>query len=188
MALNWGMRIALQGTVASLHLHPEKQGEALQSVQQIEVIEAKGIVGQPRRYFGRVSSRTGLPSKRQVSLIEQEQIAEHAAVLGLKVIPPGAVRANIETSGINLVGAVGSQIQIGDAVLFICEPRDPCEKMDALCQGLRELMMNNRQGVMAQVVRSGKIRVGDSIVVRQPGSETISEMFDNSISTPSSVR
>jgi len=60
--------------------------------------------------------------------------------------------------------------------------------MDALCQGLRELMMNNRQGVMAQVVRSGKIRVGDSIVVRQPGSETISEMFDNSISTPSSVR
>jgi MOSC domain-containing protein YiiM len=38
--------------------------------------------------------------------------------------------------------------------------------MDAICQGLRELMMNNRQGVLAQVIRSGKIQVGDRIRVR----------------------
>jgi MOSC domain-containing protein YiiM len=35
--------------------------------------------------------------------------------------------------------------------------------MDALCQGLRELMEDSRQGVLAQVVRSGTVRIGDAI-------------------------
>jgi len=36
--------------------------------------------------------------------------------------------------------------------------------MDRICQGLRELMGNGRQGVMAQVIRSGTVRIGDAIV------------------------
>ena len=46
-------------------------------------------------------------------------------------------------------------------------PRDPCEKMDAICRGLRDLMMENRQGVLAQVIRSGRIKIGDSIRLAQ---------------------
>jgi MOSC domain-containing protein YiiM len=76
------------------------------------------------------------------------------------------VRSNIETSGIDLISLIGREIEIGDALLLVYAPRDPCAKMDAICQGLRGLMMNNRQGVLAQVVRSGKIRVGDQIKVR----------------------
>jgi len=153
------------GRVVSLHLHPPEPGLPLQSVQEVEVVEAKGILGNPR-YFGRVSRSTGGPSRRQVSLIEREQIAEHAAVLGLEVIPPGAVRSNIETTGLCLVDLLGREIEIGEAVLLLYAPRDPCEKMDAVCQGLRQLMTDNRQGVLAEVVRSGKIRVNDSIRVR----------------------
>jgi MOSC domain-containing protein YiiM len=151
------------GRVASLHLHPREGGQPLSSVQSVEVVEAKGILDNPR-YFGRVSKSSGQPSRRQVSLIEREQIAEHAATLGLQSIAPGAVRSNIETSGIDLVGLVGQEIQIGTAVLLLYAPRDPCEKMDAICQGLREQMMNNRQGVLAEVLRSGRIQVGDAIV------------------------
>ena len=119
------------------------------------------------RYFGRLSRDTGQPSRRQVSLIEREQIAEHAAALALPGISPGAVRSNIETRGVNLIGLIGRQVQIGDAVLFLHSPRDPCAKMDAICQGLRARMMNQRQGVLAEVVRSGKVRVGDGIVIRE---------------------
>jgi MOSC domain-containing protein YiiM len=126
------------------------------------VIEAKGISGEPR-YFDRKSRQDGQPSKRQVTVIEREQIAQHAAALGLASIPPGAVRSNIETSGINLISLIGKEIQIGDAVLLLYAPRDPCEQMDAICQGLRELMLENKQGVLAQVLRSGKIRTGDTI-------------------------
>jgi MOSC domain-containing protein YiiM len=98
-----------------------------------------------------------------VTLIEREQIAEHAAALGLQSIPAGAVRSNIETAGINLIALLGRQVEIGEAVLLPYAPRDPCAKMDAICQGLRQRMMDQRQGVVAEVVRSGKIRVGDSI-------------------------
>ena len=147
----------LSGRVASLHLHPDEGGMPLRSIDAIEVVADKGILGNPR-YFGR-------PSRRQVSLIEREQISEHAVTLGLQTIAPGAVRANIETTGINLVALIGQQVQIGEAVLLFYAPRTPCYKMDAICQGLKDLMENSKQGVMAQVVQSGKIAVGDGIQV-----------------------
>jgi len=100
--------------------------------------------------------------------MEREQIAEHATALGLETIPPGAVRCNIETLDLRLVELAGHEVEIGEAVLLLYAPRDPCEKMDTICQGLRELMLNNRQGVLAQVMCSGKIRVGDAIVARIP--------------------
>ena len=149
------------GHVASLHLHPARGGEPMQAVEAIEVREEQGICDEPR-YFGRRSTGGG-PSKRQVSLIEREQIAEHAAALGLPGIAPGAVRSNIETTGGRLVPFIGRQLQVGDAVLLLSVARDPCEQMDAICRGLRALMDHQRQGVLARVVRSGRIRVGDPI-------------------------
>jgi MOSC domain-containing protein YiiM len=146
-------------------LHPAGSGAPLQSVAAIEVVEGKGIMNEPR-YFGRLSRRTGEPSRRQVSLIEREQIAEHAVTLGLQTIEPGAVRANIETTGLNLIAIIGREVEIGDAVLFLYEARDPCSQMDAICQGLRELMMDQKQGVLAEVRRGGTIRAGDPIRVR----------------------
>ena len=158
---------AVAARVVSLHLHPSRSGEAFQGVEAIEVVAEKGILGNGR-YFGRISSSSGKPSRRQVSLIEREQIAGHAAALGLEGIRPGAVRANVETEGINLVALVGRKIQIGSAVLYLYEAREPCPKMDLVCQGLRARMMNSRQGVMAEIVQSGSIRRGDAIAVLEP--------------------
>src|ERR1035441_821642 len=104
------------GHVASLHLHPVVSGAPLQSVESIEVVEGKGIAGDAR-YFGKLSRDTGQPTRRQVPLIEREQIAEHATALGLPVIVPGAVRSNIETSGTNLIPLLGKEVEIGEARL-----------------------------------------------------------------------
>ena len=149
------------GRIASLHLHPREGGEPFQNVASVEVETGKGIVGNPR-YFSRRSPSGGL-SKRQVSLIEREQISEHASALGLETISPGLVRSNIETTGVNLSSLIGQKIQVGEAVLFLYEARKPCSKMEAICAGLRKLMEENRQGVLAQVVQSGRIYVGDTI-------------------------
>jgi len=151
------------GRVVSLHLHPVEPTTSLQSVDEINVVAGKGIQGEPR-YFGKISRSTGKPSRRQVSLIEREQIAEHAAALGLASIAPGAVRANIETEGIDLVQLIGKKVKIGEAILFFYEGRTPCGQMDAICTGLRALMENNRQGVMAEIVQSGMIRRQDLII------------------------
>jgi MOSC domain-containing protein YiiM len=150
------------GIVASLHIHATKPGQPMGNATSFNLVAEKGITEDPR-YFGRISRGSGRPSRRQVSLIEREQMAEHAAVLGLTGFPPGAVRSNIETTGIDLQSLVGAEVEIGGAVLRFYEPRTPCAKMDALCQGLRKLMENNRQGVMAEVIRSGKVRVGDPV-------------------------
>jgi hypothetical protein len=93
-------------------------------------VQAKGILNEPR-YFARISRTTGQPSRRQISLIGQEQIAEHAAALGMASIPTGAVRAKIETAGIDLLACVGQVLQIADAALLVFEPRMPCEIMNA---------------------------------------------------------
>jgi MOSC domain-containing protein YiiM len=129
------------------------------------LVEGKGIIGD-NRYFGRLSRTTGQLSQRQVSLMEREQIAEHAAALGMAAIAPGAVRANIETTGLNLVSLIGKELAIGEAVLFLFVQRDPCARMDAICQGLRERMMHGKQGVLAEVRQAGRIRLGDAIHVR----------------------
>jgi MOSC domain-containing protein YiiM len=153
----------VQARVVSLHIHPEKSGAEMLSVQEFNLEAENGIV-QDKRYFGRRSS-SGAPVKRQITLIEREQISEHAAALGCDDFPHGAVRSNIETEGIDLVPLAGKQIQIGTAILVIGSPRDPCEKMDRLAPGLRELMDHGKQGVLAQVLVSGKVRLGDSITV-----------------------
>src|SRR2546429_4611594 len=150
-----------KGRVASLHLHSSEPEAPMLVVGQITLVEGKGIV-EDVRYFDR-KNREGEPRKRQVTLIERKQIGEHAAVLGVLGIAPGKVRSNIETDGISLIECLGKQLQIGEAVLLIYEPRTPCAQMDAVAPGLRELMKNSRQGVLAQVIRSGTVRLGDSI-------------------------
>ena len=153
--------VAGSGTVASLHLHPEVSGEPLRSVAEVCAEAGQGIAGDAR-VFGR-TDRTGKISRRQVSLIAREEIERHAAALGLPGILPGAVRSNIETSGIELAAFLGCEMEVGEAVLLFYEARTPCHKMEIIAPGLQALMSQGRQGVLAQVVRSGKIRVGDKI-------------------------
>jgi MOSC domain-containing protein YiiM len=151
--------------VVSLHLHTAEAGAPLRGVEAVQAVQAKGLLGD-ERYFGRLSRETGQPSRRQVSLIERERLAEHAAALGLDGLAPGAVRSNLETQEIDLVPLIGRELEIGGAVLLITAAREPCPKMDAVCQGLRERMLGQRQGVLAEVVRSGTIRAGDAIKLR----------------------
>ncbi len=149
------------GTVASLHLHPENAGEPLRTVAEVCAEAGLGIVGDAR-VFGR-TNRSGEISRRQVSLIAREEIQRHATALGLPGIAPGAVRSNIETTGIDLAAFLGCEMEVGDAVLLFYQARTPCHKMDRVAAGLQARMSQGRQGVLAQVVRSGKIRVGDKI-------------------------
>jgi MOSC domain-containing protein YiiM len=148
-------------TVASLHLHPPEAGQPLLPAGEFNLVTDKGIQ-ENKRYFGR-KNRAGQPSKRQVTLIEREILQAHTAALGIADLDPGQARSNIETIGIDLISLIGQHVQVGEAILRFIEPRTPCHKMDALAPGLRALMENGRQGVIATVIKSGRVRPGDSI-------------------------
>ncbi len=77
-------------------------------VSSFNLVAGQGIA-EDLRYFARIS-RSGRPARRQVTLIEREQIAEHAVVLGLESIAPGAVRSNVETLGIDLERLLGEEL------------------------------------------------------------------------------
>ncbi len=143
-------------------MHPPVAGEPMLPADSIAVEIDAGIIGNTR-YWKRQSRSTNQPTLRQITLIEREQIAEHASALGLPGIAAGRVRSNIETEGINLVPLVGRDVRVGGAVLHIAAPRDPCHKMDEIAPGLRERMTNDKQGVLAVIVQSGTIKNGDAI-------------------------
>lgn len=138
--------------------------------EEFNLVTDKGI-REDKRYFGR-RNREGMPSKRQVTIIEREVLREHAGVLGIADLEPGEARSNIEVSGIDLVSLMGRDVQVGEAIVRFVEPRTPCYKMDALAQGLRALMENGRQGVIAIVVKDGRVRPGDSIAPVQEAGTT----------------
>jgi MOSC domain-containing protein YiiM len=151
-----------EGVVASMHVHPPVPGSPLLSLEMLELVEGKGI-RQDTRYFNRKSRSSGQPSKRQVTIIAREQIQEHSAELGIPPLDAGVVRSNIEITGVHLERWLGCEVEMGQARVLIHELRTPCPKMDAIHPGLQQNMKNGRQGVLAQVVKSGVVRVGDPI-------------------------
>lgn len=149
------------GRVASIHLHASASRAPLQSTDATEAVAGQGL-RDDLRYFNR-RRRNGEPSRRQVTLIERETIQSHVAALSLDALPPGIARSNIETEGIHLASLIGRQVRVGDALLEFIEHREPCQQMDAIAPGLRARMTPPCQGVIAIVVQSGLIRVGDPI-------------------------
>ena len=147
------------GVVASVHLHPIISGDPFLPANELALVAEKGIKGNGE---GRMYDNG---SRRQVSLIGREQLSKHAKALACPIFSPGDARSNIETEGINLIEWIGCNARIGEAELYLYAPRTPCQKMDAIVNGLREQMADGNQGVMAEVTRSGTILVGDIITL-----------------------
>lgn len=78
-------------------------------------------------------------------------------------LPPGTIRENITTEGINVNGLEpGDRLRIGEAVLQIAMPCTPCSLMDKIRPGLRK-EIRGRRGMLCRVLRGGMIRTGDVI-------------------------
>jgi hypothetical protein len=168
------------GIVASLHMHPTESGKPMISTEKMMLIKGKGIIGNVR-YFDIKNKITGKQNYNHLSLIEREQIVEHAIEISyvsnrsflekiffnsenFNEIMPGLIRSNIETTGINLMNLLDCKVMIGDtAVVRFYNPRIPCRQMDLIYPGLQKIMRNDKQGVLAEVVISGEIKVGDII-------------------------
>ncbi len=95
-------------------------------------------------------------TKRQVLFAS----SEHLDAVGVE---PGAIRENFTVTGADVQRwAPGQRVAMGEAVFEVTMKCDPCERMDELRPGLRA-ELEGRRGVLARVVETGEVAVGDEI-------------------------
>ena len=131
-----------------LHLFQSvAHGEPVREFEEVYALENKGFQD---CLHGRSDS------SRQVLLMDMETLEEFG-------IPPGRVKENITTCGVELSGLLlGQRLRAGEALLEITKPCTPCHQMDEIRAGLQDAL-RGRRGILCRVVESGSIRRGDRI-------------------------
>jgi MOSC domain-containing protein YiiM len=116
--------------------------------------------------FGLKGDAHAGPWHRQVSLLANESI-EKMRNKGLKV-GYGDFAENITTKGIDLVHLpIGTKIHIGDSILLrVTQIGKECHERCAIYYQAGDCVMP-REGIFAEVIREGEMKVGDKIIIDQ---------------------
>jgi MOSC domain-containing protein YiiM len=102
-------------------------------------------------------------STRQVTLIQHEHLPVIATLAGVASIDAGALRRNLVVSGINLLALKNARIHVGEALLEIVGPCQPCSRMEEAVGPGGYAAMRGHGGMIARVVETGAIRIGDAV-------------------------
>lgn len=147
----------MTGRIAGIARHAIPKGP-METIDHATVTLEGGIGGDFR------GAMKGKPYKRQVSLIEANDWDAAMAQVGHS-IPWEQRRANLLVEDFDLPQTPGVRIRIGaDVVLEITCETNPCERMEALAEGLRAALTPDwRGGALTKVITPGRIAVGDSI-------------------------
>jgi hypothetical protein len=149
----------MTGRVVGLYTATEA-GAPVVSHDAVEVQTGIGITGD--RYA------TGSGYWSDPKWPDQELTLVEAEVADALAIEAGALRRNVVTRGVRLDDLIGRRFRIGDAVIEGVRPCDPCRHIESLTRpGIaRELV--GRGGLRARILTSGRLRVGDAVLVLQP--------------------
>jgi MOSC domain-containing protein YiiM len=94
--------------------------------------------------------------KRQVLLVDSE-------TLDAMSLPPGTIRENITTEGLNVNSlTAGQRLRVGEAQLEVSAICTPCDQLEKVRPGLRKELWG-RRGMLCRVIEVGTIRRGDPI-------------------------
>lgn len=98
------------------------------------------------------------PGKRSVLFVA----AEDLDAVGVE---PGVIRENFTVRGSDVMRwPVGRRVSVGEAEFEISMVCDPCERMDEIRPGL-QAELEERRGMLASVVRTGRVAIGDVVVL-----------------------
>jgi MOSC domain-containing protein YiiM len=133
-------------TVSGLFVSPERGSGRSESRDRVKAIAGHGLEG----------CAHANPPRREVLLASRE----HLDAVGVE---PGAIRENITVDGADVQSwPVGQRVKVGEALVEITMICEPCHRMDELRSGLRA-EIDGKRGMLARVVESGEIALGDSI-------------------------
>ena len=112
--------------------------------------------------------KPGGRGRRQVTLIERGDWDTAMAEVG-HTLPWQERRANLLVDGLDLPQTAGVRLRVGDSVILeITRETDPCERMEALAEGLKAALLPDwRGGACTRVIVGGRIAVGDEIRIEE---------------------
>jgi MOSC domain-containing protein YiiM len=130
----------------------------MELLDRVEVSLAGGVHGDFR------GAMRGKPYKRQVTLIERGDWEAAQAEVG-HTLGWEQRRSNLLVDGFDLPQTRGIVLRIGaDVLLEITRETDPCERMEALAEGLKAALLPDwRGGACAMVRQGGWIAIGDEV-------------------------
>jgi MOSC domain-containing protein YiiM len=139
-------------------------------------IDGDAHAGRTVQHLSRVARDPTAPNLRQVHLIHAE-LHDELRARGFGVAP-GDLGENVTTRGVDRLGLpTGARLWLGDdAVVEITGLRNPCVQLDHFQRGLMGAVLDRdadgklirKAGVMAVVLASGDVRVGDAISLELP--------------------
>jgi MOSC domain-containing protein YiiM len=125
-----------------------KRREPMEPLESARVFENEGVEGCAHRRGGR----------RNVLFVAVEDLE----ALGVE---PGAVKENFTVRGAEVMKwPLGQRLGIGDAEFEVSMICDPCELMETIRPGLLA-EIDGRRGMLARVLKSGQVAVGDTITL-----------------------
>jgi MOSC domain-containing protein YiiM len=150
-------------TVVALCFAPQKAGSML-AVDELDIVAGTGIVGD--RYFSASQRHAG----QNITLIEAEEIEGFNARNGMRLSLTDP-RRNVITRNLRLNQLVGLEFTIGSTRFRGVELCEPCATLSSYLAGqvmtkqtfIREFA--HRCGLRADILGSGRIRVGDEVAV-----------------------
>lgn len=155
------------GRLDAIYLRPGRGQPCLQK-DQAQAIANLGLQGD-RASLRQSSAPNG--SKRQVTLLQAEHLPVIAALTGHTQIDPALLRRNLIVSRINLLAAKSLfkdqplHLLIGDVVLEVTGPCEPCSKMEQVLGTGGYNALRGHGGITARILRGGVLRIGDTVQV-----------------------
>jgi MOSC domain-containing protein YiiM len=150
----------MAGRVEAINVAADLEGEC-RPVEVVEALAGRGLRGD--RYFADAPREQG--DGRDITLIQAEALEGLHEEHGIE-LSGAESRRNVLTRGIDLNALVGRRFTVGEAECVGIELCEPCNHLQKMTQPgvLRGLV--HRGGLRADVVRGGRIAVGDAV---QPG-------------------
>jgi MOSC domain-containing protein YiiM len=143
----------MTGKIISVNISKDK-GEKKHNIQKCMLIKDKGLKDDAHAGF----------MHRQVSLLAQESINK-IKNMGIDVVP-GDFAENLTTEGIDLPSLpIGTKLLVGDGIILrVTQIGKECHTRCAIFQQVGDCVMP-REGIFAEVLTEGEVKVGDTIVV-----------------------
>lgn len=151
----------MQGKIVSINIS-DRKGVRKRPVEEVILKAEYGIEG---------DAHASSEWHRQISLLAIESIRK-MQTLGLDV-KPGDFAENITTEGIDLLSLpIGTHMTIGKEIeVEVSQIGKECHTRCAIYYQAGDCVMP-KEGIFVRVLKGGKIRIGDEIVVNDKGGDS----------------